>query len=179
MGLVPWAGHMVHMPGHIWLVLGDWETAASVNERAATVDREYFRVTQVSGGSYEPYYLHNLHFITYARSMQGHKAQAFQAADTLAASSAAMSKSMPEMADAFSAVALFVHARFNDWSTILNIPEPDKEMVAARTSVSYVRTLALKARGDMAAAQRENKRFEQFKSKLPADAPWGQTRQAM
>lgn len=71
MAIVPWAGHMVHMPGHIWLVLGDWETAATVNERAVAVDRDYFKTTQINGGSYEPYYLHNIHFIVYARSMQG------------------------------------------------------------------------------------------------------------
>ena len=95
MGIVPWAGHMVHMPGHIWLILGDWETAASVNERAASVDREYFKLTQVSEGTYEPYYLHNLHFIMYARSMQGRKIEALQAAEQLAASSGAMMGAMP------------------------------------------------------------------------------------
>src|SRR5690242_11013525 len=49
MGIVPWAGHMVHMPGHIWLVLGEWEAAATVNERAVAVDREYFDKTKVRG----------------------------------------------------------------------------------------------------------------------------------
>ena len=86
MGIVPWAGHMVHMPGHIWLVLGDWETAAAVNERAVAVDREYFETTQVNGGSYEPYYLHNIHFIVYARSMQGRRGQTLEAAQQLARS---------------------------------------------------------------------------------------------
>src|SRR5262249_57347531 len=52
MGIVPAAGHMVHMPGHIWLVLGDWETAASVNERAAAVDRDYFTASNVGFGTY-------------------------------------------------------------------------------------------------------------------------------
>ena len=63
MGITPGEGHMVHMPGHIWLVMGDWETAASVNERAAEVDRRYFAATGVTDGSYPMYYLHNLHFI--------------------------------------------------------------------------------------------------------------------
>jgi tetratricopeptide (TPR) repeat protein len=49
MGVVPAAGHMVHMPGHIWLVLGDWDTAIAVNDRAAAVDRQYFARTGVSG----------------------------------------------------------------------------------------------------------------------------------
>jgi tetratricopeptide (TPR) repeat protein len=169
---------MVHMPGHIWVVLGDWEMAASVNERAATVDREYFAATQVSAGSYEPYYLHNLHFIMYARSMQGHRAQALHAAATLAASSGDMGKSMPEMADSFSAQPLLIRARFNDWATVLNTAEPNEKMVATQTAWAYVRTLALQAHGDTAGAQRQNEHFEQLRSKLPADAPWGQNKAA-
>src|SRR5947209_4283076 len=58
MGLAPAAGHMVHMPGHIWLVLGDFQTTVDVNQRAAEVDRQYFAKTGVMG-SYYPYYLHN------------------------------------------------------------------------------------------------------------------------
>src|SRR6266568_1964051 len=69
MGIVPSAGHLVHMPGHIWLILGDYEMAAAVNERAGAVDREYFAATGVMG-AYNMYYAHNLHFIAYARSMQ-------------------------------------------------------------------------------------------------------------
>jgi len=76
MGVVPWAGHMVHMPGHIWLVMGDYETAASLNERAAAVDREYMAASNVTVGTYTPYYIHNLHFIVYARWMQGRRAEA-------------------------------------------------------------------------------------------------------
>jgi hypothetical protein len=176
MGVVPWAGHMVHMPGHIWLILGDWEMAATVNERAATVDREYFATTRVSGGSYEPYYLHNLHFIVYARSMQGHKAQALEASENLEASSAAMGKSMPEMADAFSGLALLTQARFNEWTQIRNAPEPSEKMAATQLCRSYVRNLALKAQGDTAGAQRESRRFEELRSKLPAEAAWGQNK---
>ncbi len=77
MGIVPWAGHIVHMPAHIWLVLGDYEMAANVNERACTVDREYFAATNVEG-PYNMYYVHNLHFVAYARSMQGQRADTFK-----------------------------------------------------------------------------------------------------
>src|ERR1035441_4295300 len=83
MGVVPWAGHMVHMPAHIWLVLGEYELAASVNERAAQVDREYFAQSHVMG-AYNMYYVHNLHFVTYARSMQGHRTETVQAAREMA-----------------------------------------------------------------------------------------------
>ena len=174
MGIVPWAGHMVHMPGHIWLIFGDWETAASVNERAASVDRDYFKLTQVSEGSYEPYYLHNLHFVMYARSMQGRKVQALQAAEQLAASSGAMGGSMPAMADAFRALPIFTYVRFSEWDAILKMPKPDEKMVATQSALSYARTLALAAHGDETGARREQRRFEQLRSHIPANAPWGQ-----
>src|SRR5439155_6326568 len=83
MGVVPWAGHIVHMPGHIWLALGDYEMAAGVNERASAVDREYFAATKVIG-SYAMYYAHNLHFVAYARSMQGRRVETVKAAQALA-----------------------------------------------------------------------------------------------
>ena len=64
MGVVPAAGHLVHMPGHIWLVLGDYEMAATVNERAAEVDRQYMAATGVTQSAYVGYYIHNMHFVT-------------------------------------------------------------------------------------------------------------------
>jgi hypothetical protein len=49
MGITPAAGHMVHMPGHIWLALGDFNNTVAVNERAVAVDRQYFAQTGVTG----------------------------------------------------------------------------------------------------------------------------------
>jgi tetratricopeptide (TPR) repeat protein len=164
------------MPGHIWLVLGDWETAVSVNERAVAVDREYFRLSKVEGGTYEPYYLHNLHFIVYARSMQGRKAQTLQAANELASESGAMMTSMPEMVDAFAAVPAFMYVRFNAWDKVLSLPQPADKMPAMSVSWHYARALALKAKGDAAGAKTEQDRFEEIRSKVPADAGWGQSK---
>ena len=176
MGIVPWAGHMVHMPAHIWLLFGDWEMAASVNERAAAIDREYFGVSQVSEGSYEPYYLHNLHFVMYARSMQGDRVRTIQAAEKLAAASSEMGSAMPEMSDSFNASATFIYARFSQWDTILKMREPGEKLVSTQAAWRYARALALAARGDMPAAHREQEQFEQLRNHVPASASWGQNK---
>jgi tetratricopeptide (TPR) repeat protein len=176
MGIVPWAGHMVHMPGHIWLVLGDWEAAATVNERAVTVDREYFAATNMTGGSYTPYYVHNLHFIVYARSMQGRKADALRAADELAAAMGPMAEAMPEMADSFLAIPVLTLVRFGQWDAILKLPEPKEWMMASKANWRYARTLALLARGDRKKAEQEGKRFDELRTKVPAAASWGQNK---
>ncbi len=178
MGIVPSAGHMVHMPAHIWLLLGDWETAASLNERAASVDREYFNLTHVIEGSYQPYYLHNLHFVAYARSMQGNRLQAVKAADALAGSAGRMEGAMPEMADAFKAAAVLTYARVGAWESILRLPNPSEKMPAAQSASRYGRALALFANGDPAGARREQQIFEGVRSRLPPDVPWGQNKAA-
>src|ERR1017187_4131288 len=96
MGIVPAEGHMVHMPGHIWLVVGDFNNAVAVNERAAEVDKKYFAQSGVTG-SYYMYYLHNLNFILYVRMMQGRVVDTRKAEQQLAEASAPMMQTMPEM----------------------------------------------------------------------------------
>jgi len=176
MGVVPQAGHMVHMPAHIWLIFGDWEAAATVNERAAAVDQDYFTATNVTGGSYMPYYAHNLHFVVYARAMQGRKGDALRAANALTAGVQPMAQTMPEMADAFLAIPVLAYVRFGEWDYILKLPEPHGATVASQATWRYARTMALLARGDRDAAEREQKTFDELREKIPADAVWGQNK---
>ena len=173
MGVVPQAGHIVHMPGHIWLAVGDYEMAAAVNERASEVDRDYFAATNVTAGSYGMYYAHNLHFITYARAMQGRGADAIRAANVLAEVLKPMAEEMPEMVDSFAAVTVFGRVRFGSWEAILHLVPPNGKMPLSNATYRYARALALLAVGDRAAAQREQATFEAIRSKLPADAMWG------
>ena len=176
MGITPAEGHMVHMPGHIWLVLGDWKTAADVNDRAAEVDREYFRSTNVVGGTYTPYYLHNLDFIRYARSMEGNRAEALRAADVESREMAPMAQAMPEMADMFLPAPEFAYMRFGEWDHLLAAPRPKPEMKLTTTFWHYGRALAFAAKGNREAAAAEREAFWQAKEAIPADAPWGQNK---
>jgi tetratricopeptide (TPR) repeat protein len=176
MGIVPWAGHMVHMPGHIWLRTGDYEMAASLNERAAAVDREYISATNIPMGSYTPYYIHNLHFIVYARWMQGHRAQAIQAADAMSAAAGPMADMMPEMADGFLAQTVFARARTLAWDEVLRMKQPPDKLAAMNAIWRYARVLALLSKGDRKGAARERDAFDEARKKVPADAPWGQNK---
>jgi tetratricopeptide (TPR) repeat protein len=160
------------MPGHIWLVLGDYETAVAVNERAVEVDREYLAQSGTSSG-YSAYYVHNLHFIAYARWMQGRKADGLRAADDMAKAVAPMFAAMPDMADAFNALAVFGRVRFQDWDGILKLPQPPDAMHASVATWRYARALAFAGLGDGAAAAREQAALEAIRAGLPADTPWG------
>ncbi|MEO8369824.1 MAG: hypothetical protein ABI806_11535 [Candidatus Solibacter sp.] len=172
MGIVPWAGHMVHMPAHIWLVMGDYELAATVNQRASQVDREYFAASNVEG-AYNMYFVHNLHFVAYARSMQGHRAEAVKAAKEMAAAIMPAVDVMPEMADAFLAVSVLTLVRVQAWDEILKMAAPGGKLFAQIAIWRYARTLALLAKGDRAGAQREREAFAAARGGISADRPWG------
>ncbi len=172
MGIMPWAGHMVHMPGHIWLVLGDYEMAAAVNERAVAVDREYLAQSKTSSG-YGMYYLHNLHFLAYARWMQGRKADGLRAADEMAKAAASMLETMPDMADAFNALAVFGQVRFQDWNGILSLPQPKASLHATSATWHCARALAFAGVGNRAAAAREQAELEAIRAAVPAGKDWG------
>jgi tetratricopeptide (TPR) repeat protein len=173
MGIVPAAGHLVHMPGHIWLVLGDYEMAATVNERAAEVDRQYFAATGVSQSAYVGYRIHNLHFITTARAMQGRMAQAVRVADEIAAAMKPFVEAMPDMADAFIALPLFTRARFERWDDLLAMPPADARLKLTNAFRHYGRALALQAKGRHAEALREQLEFETARKHANAAGIWG------
>ncbi|MFN7997652.1 MAG: hypothetical protein U0Q18_28800 [Bryobacteraceae bacterium] len=173
MGEMPWAGHMVHMPGHIWLVLGEYETAADVNIRAAQVDREYMSQSQVTTSGYGGYYIHNLHFIAYARWMQGRREEGLRAADELSAAIAPMIDAMPDMVDGFNAYATFGRVRFHDWEGILKLPKPKDTLPVSNAIWHYARAMALAGTGDRAAAAREQAELDKIRTALPAEAQSG------
>jgi hypothetical protein len=171
MGIMPAAGHMVHMPAHIWAILGDWQMAAGVNERAAEVDREYFAKSGVQG-VYLGYYLHNLHFVAYARGMQGRAGDAIAAADLLARETAPAVDTMPEMADVFAPYGIFARLRFGRWDEMLSFPEPSGKLLVSNSLWHWGRAIAWAAKGDGAAASDEAELFRAGKSKIPRQWSW-------
>src|SRR5207245_11112259 len=83
--MAPAAGHIVHMPAHVYIRTGDYDAAVKTNVAAAGADEAYIRASGVQGIYPGMYYSHNLHFIAIAASMNGNFSQAKQAADRLAA----------------------------------------------------------------------------------------------
>jgi tetratricopeptide (TPR) repeat protein len=173
MGAMPWAGHMVHMPAHIWLRTGDYELAATLNERAGAVDREYMTATNINFGTYTPYHVHNLHFVAYARWMQGRRDEAIKAADAVAAGMMPMADMIPDMTDAFLAQAIFARVYTLAWDEMLKMPQPAEKMITSIALWHYGRALAYAGRHDQTAAAREKDAFEAARAKVPAERGWG------
>jgi len=172
MGIVPSAGHLLHMPGHIWMVLGEYELVVSINERAAQVDRKYFEQTGVQQGAYGGYYVHNLHFIAAAQMMRGRRADSQKAASDVFQATQPFMDAMAPMLDPFAAMPLFVQMRFGLWDEVLAAPAPDARLVSLNALRHWARAAAYQAKGQRSEAVTEQKLFEEARGKVPADSLW-------
>jgi tetratricopeptide (TPR) repeat protein len=172
--MIPQAGHLVHMPSHIYIRTGYYADAAKSNEEAAKVDRAYARKADREGSMYDlMYHSHNEHFLAAAACMEGSYAVAKAAADGLATRLMPHAKTMP-MLDMFMFTPLWVDARFGKWDAILAAPEPMKELPGTHVMWHYARTLAFTARGQNEKAATERERFAADAKAFPAAVPMGE-----
>jgi tetratricopeptide (TPR) repeat protein len=172
--MVPQAGHLVHMPAHIYIRTGDYPAAVKNNEEAAKVDTVYAREAGQQGSMYDlMYHSHNEHFLASAACMEGNYAAAKSAADAMATRLMPHAKSIP-MLDFFIFSPLWVDVRFNQWDAILAKPEPPKQLPATHIMWRYARTQALVERGEKENAAAEHALFAKEVAAIPADARMGQ-----
>jgi len=172
MALQPAAGHVVHMPGHIWLAIGDFDNAVAVNERAAEVDRRYFAQTGVQS-TYYMYYLHNLQFILHARGMQGRIAATRAVERQITDAAAPMLKMMPEMAGLFNSIVTMAELRLARWDDLIAAPQPKADNPLALTFWRYSRAVALAINGRAGEARAEQAEFEKLHQAVDRNLQWG------
>jgi tetratricopeptide (TPR) repeat protein len=171
-GIAPGAGHMVHMAGHIYIRVGDYEVVASSNERAVQVDEEYFHHSGVHGG-YMGYYAHNLHFLVAARMLQGRFEDAHNAALKLSEVTKPFVEMAPGMIDPFIPTPWFVLLRFQKWDDILNAKPVDNEKLPVTQVIwHYSRAMAFHGKGRREEADKERRAFEAQRLAVPASAMW-------
>lgn len=171
--LAPAAGHVVHMPAHIYERVGYFGDAISANEAGASADRNYLQSTGQQGSIYGlMYYSHNPHFLAIAASMEGNYGKARAAADQLIANVSPAVKQVP-MLEWFLPVPAFVMVRFGRWGDIAKLPEPDASLTVDRAMWNYARGAAFAAQGKMEQAGAERSRLAAAVSRQPADAMYG------
>src|SRR3984893_3663910 len=122
------AGHLVHMPAHIYARVGDHPAAAHCNELAAAADRKFLAATHEQGVYRLFYYSHNLHFLAFAASMEGNFAEAKDAAARLVANVAPGVKAMPDL-EGFLPTPIVVLFAFERWEDLLKLPVPDSSFL--------------------------------------------------
>jgi len=170
--LAPNAGHLTHMPSHIYIRTGDYEAAAKANEAAAEVDRAYIKATGGRGMYPAMYYSHNLHFQVESYNRMGRYAEAKRAATQLTGNVREHLKDMP-MLEGFLPSAFFVDLRFNRWDNVLSLPGPEKETPITGALWRYARGVAFAAKGKIAEAQNERQLFVSASKSISGETPFG------
>lgn len=154
--LAPAAGHIVHMPAHVYIRTGDYEAAVKTNQEAAAVDRAYIQSSGAQGIYPMMYYSHNLHFIAMCASMNGDYAEAKKNADMLASHVGPAVKMMPPL-EGFMTIPMAVDVRFRKWDDILNMAQPDPAMKITTVFWHFARGMALAGKGRVSEAEAEYK----------------------
>ena len=166
--LAPAAGHIVHMPAHVYIRTGDYASAVKTNEEAAAADRAYIKASGAQGLYPMMYYSHNLHFIAMCSAMNGNYAEAKRTADMLAAHVGPHVKEMPPI-EGFMTIPLAVDVRFHRWDQILKAPQPDPAMKVASVFSHFARGMALAATGKTSDAEAEYKLVSDAVEATPPD----------
>lgn len=148
------AGHLVHMPSHIFWRVGRYQDAEEINRRASAEDEEFFGWCR-SGPVYRSlYYPHNVHFLWAAASVEGRSQIAFSAARKLESVTSDRVDEFPFMED-YMAIPMLTYARFGRWDTLLGTPAPDARHRYLTGIWHYTRGLAFVRRGSADRARAE------------------------
>jgi tetratricopeptide (TPR) repeat protein len=170
--LTPAAGHLVHMPAHIYGRVGDYEAAALANLKAIAADRAYLKRSGAKGIYPMMYFSHNIHFLAIARATQGRFADAKKAADDLAAHVGPHVEEMP-MLEGFLPTPTLVLVRFRRWDDVLASPQPAAKLPITTALWHFARGVAYAARGQVADAEQEQKAFRAGRDAIPAEMMYG------
>jgi tetratricopeptide (TPR) repeat protein len=166
--MAPAAGHLVHMPGHVYIRTGDYSAAVETNRKAAAADEAYIKSSGAQGIYPMMYYSHNLHFIAMCSAMDGNYGEARKAADALAEHVGPHVKDMPPL-EGFMTIPMAIEVRFHRWDNILAMKEPAPEMKTTTVFYHFSRGMALAGKGQADQAQADYKVVADAENSTPPD----------
>src|SRR5258708_15934123 len=166
--LTPAAGHLVHMPAHIYQRTGNYAGAAKANVEAANADRAYIKRNGGEGFYASMYYNHNLQFGSASCAMTGQFAQSKKMADEMASNAAPMVKEMP-MLESIEAAPVLVLVRFGRWLDVIRA-KPVEVGPLSTVMSHFARGVAFAQLGDLAGAESERKALAAARRTLPAES---------
>lgn len=174
-GLMPGAGHVVHMPAHIYYRVGQYRRSLDINKRAVAVDERYFQSSPSDPLYKSAYYPHNIHFVMVSAQMGGDGATAVAAAKKLDAAVPAELAQQFQIMEPVKAAPYTTQLTFADPDTVLALPAPDEKLVLVRAMYHYARATALAHKKDTTAAQAEVHAITALDAKADYKPyePWG------
>ena len=155
-GLMPGAGHLVHMPAHIYMRLGKYHEAVERNQQAVHTDRQYLASRTQAGEYAEGYYTHNLHFLWASLAMEGRNVEAMKAARDLTATITTEEARKDRWKERYLPMPIFSMIRFGRWEELLREPAPPKGLRLMDGMWRLGRGLALVATGRLPGAEGEH-----------------------
>ena len=155
-GLMPGAGHLVHMPAHIYMRVGKYHEAVERNQQAAQVDEQYFATQHPTGEYADGYYRHNLHFLWASLAMEGRNVEAMKAARDVAATITVEEAGKDRSKEFYLPTPIFSMIRFGRWEELLKEPVPPKGLRLMDGMWRLGRGLALVATGRLPGAEGEH-----------------------
>ncbi len=140
---MPGAGHIVHMPAHIYLRTGNYKRSLDLNVEAVQADENYLANSDNRGMYRWAYYPHNIDFVSFSSYMSGRSELAIKTSMKLAYKGNPMAASNPVLSQHFGMEPMIAFARFGKWNDILSLTEPDQGMLYSRIIYHFTRGLAL------------------------------------
>ena len=153
--LMPGAGHIVHMPSHIYIRVGRYLDAVKVNQKAILADEDYIAQCFSQGLYPLAYYPHNIHFLWSSASLLGSSQIAIDAAKKTAEKVPIGELLTLTFLQDFASTPLLAYTRFGKWNDILTIPAPSSEIKHLTLMRHYARGIAFIRKGNILEAQEE------------------------
>jgi tetratricopeptide (TPR) repeat protein len=153
--LAPGAGHLVHMPSHIFRRIGRYNDASKSNEDAIAADEDYITQCRAQGVYPLAYYPHNIHFLWDSATMEGRSRTAIEAARKAASKIPDGAWREVPLLHQFLVTPLFAYTRFGEWDLILSEPQPAQDSLFWTGVWHYARGIAFTAKGKLDEATRE------------------------
>ena len=173
--LMPGAGHIVHMPAHIYYRVGQYRRSLDTNKRAVAIDEQYFQRSPSDPLYKSAYYPHNIHFVMVSAQMGGDAATAVAAAKKLDAAVPAELAKLFQIMEPVKAAPYTTQVTFGDPDTVLALAKPDDQLVLVRAIYHYARAVAFARKNDAASARAETDAIAalEAKSDFKAYDAWG------
>lgn len=155
-GLMPGAGHLAHVPAHIYMRLGRYHEAAERNAHAAEVDRHYLAGRKLSGDYADVYYTHTLHFLWASLTMEGRRTEALKVARQLTRTITEGEARKDKGKELYLPTPVWSMIRFGQWDELLREPPPPKALRLQQGMWRLGRGMALLASGRFPGAEGEH-----------------------
>ena len=171
--MMPGAGHMLHMPSHIYVQVGHWEKSIAQNEKAVVQDDRY-RALSPEQTIQNMYMVHNAHMLAFSAMMVGRETEAIRAARKMW--SIIPEEVLPHVAgfvDRWMSSVYDVQKRFGRWDALLAEPAPPIGMPITNAQWRAHRAIAFAAKKELGKAEQELAAFRVAKASIPIDSPFG------